>query len=140
MNKYSQQLIFKMRLHDALGKISGTAIIQQHVNAERAKIALFTNVAREAVISAIDVDDIYRIPRVFQQQDLDDIVLRHFDIKAGEADLSDWDRVVEVRRHPEAEVNIAMVGKYVDLVDAYKSLNESLHHAGIQNRTSVKIH
>ena len=109
-------------------------------DAERAKIALFTNVAREAVISAIDVDDIYRIPRVFQQQDLDDIVLRHFDIKAGEADLSDWDRVVEVRRHPEAEVNIAMVGKYVDLVDAYKSLNESLHHAGIQNRTSVKIH
>lgn len=109
-------------------------------DAERKKIALFTNVARDAVVSAIDVDDIYRIPSVFQQQDLDDIVLAHFDIKAGEADLSDWDRVVEARRHPEADVNIAMVGKYVDLVDAYKSLNESLNHAGIHTRTRVKIH
>jgi CTP synthase len=113
---------------------------QQALPAEqRAKIALFTNVAERAVISAVDVGDLYEIPRLLKQQGLDDIVMEHFSLDAPAADLSEWDAVVEARRNPEAEVTIAMVGKYVNLKDSYMSLNEALLHAGIRTRTRVKI-
>ncbi|MFN2382196.1 MAG: CTP synthase, partial [Guyparkeria sp.] len=107
---------------------------------ERRKIALFTNVEHDAVISAIDADTIYRIPRLLHAQKLDEIVLRKLHMSAGPADLTEWDRVVEAQTKPDRIVDIAMVGKYVDLVDAYKSVNEALLHAGIQTRTRVNIH
>ncbi len=107
---------------------------------ERRKIALFTNVEERAVFSAVDADDIYRIPLLLHAQKLDDIVLEKLRLDLPPADLSDWQRVVDAKRNPEGAVDIAMVGKYVDLVDAYKSLNEALIHAGIQNRTRVRIH
>ncbi len=105
----------------------------------RRKIALFTNVEERAVISAPDVDDIYKIPLVLHEQGLDDIVVDHLRINARSANLSEWRRVVEARANPEATVNVAMVGKYVNLADAYMSLNEALRHAGLNTRTSVKI-
>ncbi|MGH8398432.1 MAG: CTP synthase, partial [Gammaproteobacteria bacterium] len=106
----------------------------------RRKIALFTNVEERAVISAPDADDIYKIPLILHSQGLDDIVVDHLRINAKSANLSEWRRVVEARANPEATVNVAMVGKYVDLADAYMSLNEALKHAGIQTHTEVKIH
>jgi len=106
---------------------------------ERRKIALFTNVAEEAVIYAVDVDHIYKIPRELHLQGLDDIVVKHFAMNLPPADLSGWDSVVEALEHPENEVSIGFVGKYVDHTDAYKSLNESLTHAGIHTRTRVNI-
>ena len=106
---------------------------------ERRKIALFTNVAEEAVISAIDVDHIYMLPRELHEQGLDDIVAKHFSMDLPPADLSGWDRVVEAMENPENEVSIGFVGKYVDHTDAYKSLNESLAHAGVHTRTKVNI-
>jgi CTP synthase len=108
-------------------------------DAERRKIALFTNVAEEAVIYAVDVDHIYKIPRELNQQGLDEIVVKHFSLDVPPADLSGWDSVVEALEHPENEVSIGFVGKYVDHSDAYKSLNESLTHAGIHTRTRVNI-
>jgi CTP synthase len=108
-------------------------------DAERRKIALFTNVAEEAVIYAVDVDHIYKIPRELNQQGLDEIVVKHFSLDVPPADLSGWDSVVEALEHPENEVSIGFVGKYVDHTDAYKSLNESLTHAGIHTRTKVNI-
>ncbi|HED19803.1 MAG TPA: CTP synthase, partial [Gammaproteobacteria bacterium] len=107
--------------------------------AERRKIALFTNVPDKAVISAVDVDSIYRIPLLLNQQHLDDIAveLLHLDVPA--ADLSEWQKVSDSLDHPEHEVTIAMVGKYVNLTESYKSLSEALIHAGIQTRTRVKI-
>jgi CTP synthase len=113
---------------------------QQALPAEqRAKIALFTNVAERAVISAVDVGDLYEIPFMLNQQGLDNIVIEQFELSAPPADLAEWHAVVEARRHPEAEVTIAMVGKYVDLKDSYMSLNEALLHAGIRTRTRVNI-
>jgi CTP synthase len=106
---------------------------------ERRKIALFTNVAEEAVISAIDVDHIYKLPRELNKQGLDDIVVKHFSLELPPADLSGWDRVVEAMEHPDNEVSIGFVGKYVDHTDAYKSLNESLAHAGVHTRTRVNL-
>ncbi|MCZ6724519.1 MAG: CTP synthase [Gammaproteobacteria bacterium] len=106
---------------------------------ERRKIALFTNVSEEAVISAVDVDHIYKIPRELHEQGLDDIVAKRFSLDLPPADLSDWDRVVEALESHENEVSIGFVGKYVDHSDAYKSLNESLDHAGIHTRTKVNI-
>ena len=106
----------------------------------RRKIALFTNVEERAVISAPDVDDIYKIPLVLHEQGLDDIVVDHLRMNARSANLSEWRKVVEARANPEATINVAMVGKYVNLVDAYMSLNEALRHAGIKTRTQVKIH
>ncbi|HEY5568857.1 MAG TPA: CTP synthase [Gammaproteobacteria bacterium] len=106
---------------------------------QRAKIALFTNVAERAVISAVDVGDLYEIPFMLNQQGLDNIVIEQFELSAPPADLAEWHAVVEARRHPEAEVTIAMVGKYVDLKDSYMSLNEALLHAGIRTRTRVNI-
>ncbi|TXF13655.1 CTP synthase [Pelomicrobium methylotrophicum] len=107
---------------------------------ERRKIALFTNVAEEAVISAVDVDSIYKIPAMLHRQKLDDIVCRRLGLSAPPADLSDWDRLVEALEHPLAEVDIALVGKYVNLTESYKSLSEALTHAGIHTRCRVRIH
>jgi CTP synthase len=106
---------------------------------QRAKIALFTNVEERAVISAIDVDDIYKIPMLLNEQGLDSIVVEKLKLDVPPADLSEWQGVVEAKAHPEAEVTIAMVGKYVDLKDSYMSLTEALRHAGIRTRTRVNI-
>ncbi len=106
----------------------------------RRKIALFTNVEERAVISAPDADDIYKIPLILHAQGLDDIVVDHLRINTKSANLSEWRRVVEARSTPEAVVSVAMVGKYVNLTDAYMSLNEALKHAGIHTHTDVKIH
>ncbi|GAB1259068.1 CTP synthase [Aurantivibrio plasticivorans] len=105
----------------------------------RKKIALFTNVAFEAVVPLPDANTIYAIPRLLHEYHLDQIVLKNFGLEAGEADLSEWDRVVDGKLNPKREVTIAMVGKYMDLLDAYKSLNESLEHAGIHTLTKVKV-
>jgi len=106
---------------------------------QRRKIALFTNVAENAVISAQDVRDIYELPMVFNAQGLDEIVVQKFGLSRPPADLSKWQAVVDRRLNPEAEVTIAMCGKYVDYEDSYISLNEALKHAGIRNKTRVNI-
>lgn len=108
-------------------------------DSDRRKIALFTNVEEKAVISAIDADSIYRIPLLLHEQGLDDIVVNKLRLNAPPADLSEWQKVVNALSHPTAEVNIAIVGKYVDHSDAYKSLNEALIHAGISTLNKVKI-
>ncbi len=107
---------------------------------QRRKIALFTNVAENAVISAVDVDDLYKIPALMQAQGLDEIIVRQFGLTLPEADLSEWAEIVSAKLNPEDEVNIAMVGKYVDLRDSYISLSEALLHGGIHTRTRVNIH
>jgi len=107
---------------------------------EKRKIALFCNVQKEAVISAWDVDSIYKIPRMLHEQMLDEIVCHKLGILAHAADLSAWSRLVDALEHPEHEVDIAFVGKYIDLQDSYKSLNEALIHAGIHTRSRVRIH
>ncbi len=106
---------------------------------ERRKIALFTNVAEEAVISAVDADSIYRIPLLLHEQKLDEIVLRKLHLSASPADLSEWEQVVKALENPESKVVVTIVGKYVEHTDAYKSLHEALVHAGIQTRTKVVI-
>jgi CTP synthase len=106
---------------------------------ERRKIALFTNVAEKAVISAIDADTIYRIPLLLNEQGLDDIVVNQLRLDVPPADLSEWKEVVEAITHPKNEVSIAIVGKYVDHRDAYKSLDEALIHAGLKTRNKVII-
>ncbi|MEL6868702.1 MAG: CTP synthase [Pseudomonadota bacterium] len=107
---------------------------------QRRKIALFTNVQEKAVISAYDVDDLYRIPQVLHEQGFDEIICRQLRLDVPKADLSEWNAVVAAKKNPETEVNIAMVGKYVDLRDSYISLAEALLHAGIHTRTRVNIH
>ncbi|MCC6531499.1 MAG: CTP synthase [Burkholderiales bacterium] len=107
---------------------------------ERRKIALFTNVSVEAVISAVDVDSIYKIPAMLHVQHLDDIVCRVLDLHPKPADLSVWDRLVHQLEHPHTRVNIALVGKYVDLTESYKSLSEALIHAGIHTGAKPVIH
>ena len=109
-------------------------------NGERKKIALFTNVQERAVISAVDADSIYRIPLLLREQELDDIVVDQLRLDVPPADLSEWQGVVRGLEETEGEVNIAMVGKYVDLTESYKSLNEALIHAGIKARERVHIH
>ena len=106
---------------------------------ERKKMALFTNVVESAIISVIDVDNIYKIPRLLHEQGLDKIVVEKFAMQAPPADLHEWDKVVKDMANPKYEVNIAMVGKYIDLTDSYKSLNEALKHAGAHTRTRVNI-
>ena len=107
---------------------------------ERRKIALFTNVPERAVISAVDADSIYRIPLLLREQELDDIVVEQLGLEVPPADLGEWQAVVDGLEHTEGEVDIAMVGKYVDLTESYKSLNEALIHAGIRARRKVNIH
>src|SRR5690606_4651442 len=108
---------------------------------ERRKIALFTNVPEKAVISAIDLDNIHKIPRWLHAQQLDQIVVEQLRLggKAREADLSEWDAVVDAAEHPDDEVTIAVVGKYIDHKDAYKSVGEALKHGGIRQRTRVNL-
>ncbi len=107
---------------------------------ERHKIALFTNVASEAVISAVDASSIYQIPGLLHAQKMDEIVCRKLNISAKPADLTSWDKIVDALAHPKHEVNIAFVGKYVDLTESYKSLTEALIHAGIHTQSKVRIH
>ncbi len=107
---------------------------------ERKKIALFTNVSEQAVISAVDADTIYSIPSSLHQQGLDNIVVRKLGIDAPPADLTEWLEVTDGLTHWDTEVNVAMVGKYVNHTDAYKSLSEALTHAGIKTRSRVLIH
>jgi CTP synthase len=107
---------------------------------ERRKISLFTNVPEKSVITCIDVDSIYKIPMELHKQGLDDIVVKQLGLDAKPADLSQWQQVYENLSNPQGEVNIAMVGKYMELTEAYKSLSESLVHAGIHTRTKVNVH
>ncbi|MEI7916470.1 MAG: CTP synthase [Methylophilaceae bacterium] len=107
---------------------------------ERHKIALFTNVVSEAVISAVDASSIYQIPGLLHAQKMDEIVCRKLNISAKPADLTSWDKIVDALAHPKQEVNIAFVGKYVDLTESYKSLTEALIHAGIHTQSKVRIH
>lgn len=106
---------------------------------ERYKIALFTNVPAEAVISGLDADTIYEIPMLYHAQGVDELVVNHFGLDVKPADLSQWQNVVDAIKRKHGEVTIAMVGKYVDLTDAYKSLNEALSHGGIHNDVTVNI-
>src|SRR5437660_89668 len=106
---------------------------------ERRKIALFTNVQKEAVISAWDVDSIYKIPMMLHEQMLDEIVCHKLNILARAADLSSWVKLVHEQEHPQHEIDVAFVGKYVDLQDSYKSLNEALRHAGIHSSAKINI-
>jgi len=106
---------------------------------ERRKIALFTNVPERAVISAVDADHIYRIPMLLHAQELDALVVRQFHLQVPEADLSEWQRVLEGLEHPRDRVTIGMVGKYMGLTEAYKSLSEALIHAGVQTSTRIDI-
>ena len=107
--------------------------------AERRKVALFTNVEERAVISAVDVDNIYKIPLLLHEQQLDNIVVEKMNIDAGPADLGEWEKVVRNSSGHDRQVTIAMVGKYVDLTESYKSLSEALNHAGIHTLTDVNI-
>jgi CTP synthase len=107
---------------------------------QRRKIALFTNVEERAVISAVDADDIYKIPMLLHEQGLDDIVVDKLRIDAPPTDLPDWRQVVSAKANPDGQVDIAMVGKYVQIRDSYISLNEALMHAGLKTRTRVNIH
>ncbi|QWP76286.1 CTP synthase [Lysobacter sp. K5869] len=108
-------------------------------DSERRKIALFTNVPEKAVISAVDLDNIYKLPQWFHEQGLDAIVLDRLRIQAGPADLGEWNEVVDATTHPVDEVTIAVVGKYIDHQDAYKSLAEALKHGGLRQRTKVAL-
>lgn len=107
---------------------------------ERRKIALFCNVADDAVIPALDVDTIYRVPLSYHAEGLDTVVLKHFGMAAPEPDLSKWEEIVHRVLEPEGEVNVAIVGKYVELLEAYKSLGEALTHGGIANNVKVNQH
>lgn len=108
-------------------------------DSSRRKLSLFTNVEERAVISLPDADTIYSIPRMLSDQHLDDIVVERFNLECAEANLDDWDRVAYTHLNPEGEVKIAMVGKYMELLDAYKSLIEALSHAGIAMNRKVRI-
>ncbi|MEG3191943.1 CTP synthase [Lysobacter sp. D1-1-M9] len=108
-------------------------------DSDRRKIALFTNVSERAVISAIDLDNIYKLPTFFHEQGLDDIVLDRLRIQAGPADLGEWNAVLDASIHPVDEVTIGVVGKYVDHQDAYKSVAEALKHGGLRQRTRVNL-
>ncbi len=106
---------------------------------ERRKISLFTNVHDAGVITGRDVDDIYKIPGLLQEQKLDQLIVDHFALNLPVADLSAWNEVVDARAKQDVDVRVAMVGKYVDLADAYKSVNEALTHAGLHTQTRVQI-
>ena len=106
---------------------------------ERDKISLFSNVAEWGVISMWDVDTIYKVPRMLHEQGLDGLICDKLRLNTPPANLKRWDALVYETEHPQGEINIAMVGKYVDLSDSYKSLNEALRHAGMKNHVRVKI-
>ena len=107
---------------------------------EKRKIALFCNIREENVIAALDVSSIYQVPIAYSKEGMDKGVCKHFGIECSEEpDLSKWEKILENLRHPEGEVRIAVVGKYVKLLEAYKSLNEALTHGGIANKYKVKV-
>jgi len=106
---------------------------------ERSKIALFTNVADKAVVSLRDASSIYKIPAALKAQGMDELVVKRFGYDCPEADLTEWEQVLFAESNPVGEVTIGMVGKYVELPDAYKSVNEALKHAGLKNRQTVNI-
>lgn len=108
-------------------------------DAERKKIALFTNVPEEAVITGVDADHIYRIPLLLHEQGMDEIVVRQFGLNVPAADLSEWRAVIDGLENTDGSVTVAMVGKYMNLTEAYKSLSEALIHAGIHTHTKVTI-
>ena len=105
----------------------------------REKIALFTNVEGRAVISLADAPSIYQVPVMLNEQQLDEIVVAKFDLRREAADLQEWQRVTDALQNPQRKTEIAIVGKYLDLLDAYKSLSEAITHAGIENRTEVSV-
>src|SRR6202023_2854828 len=107
---------------------------------QRRKIALFTNVEERAVISAVDADDIYRIPLLLHEQALDDIVCERLRFEVPPADLAAWRQVANAKVNPDGQIDIAMVGKYVQIRDSYISLNEALMHGGLKTRTRVRLH
>jgi CTP synthase len=106
---------------------------------EREKISLFTNVALPGVISVWDADTIYKVPRMLHEQGLDELICMKLQLLTRPADLRRWDKLVHEIEHPQHEITIAMCGKYTDLSDSYKSLNEALRHAGIHNHARVRI-
>ncbi|MDE1885899.1 MAG: CTP synthase [Xanthomonadaceae bacterium] len=106
---------------------------------DRRKIALFTNVPEKAVISAVDVDTIYKLPLWLREQGLDDIVVAQLKLDAKPANMAEWERTVEAVEHPKDEVSIAIIGKYVEHKDAYKSLGEALRHGGLKQSTRVSL-
>lgn len=106
---------------------------------ERKKIALFTNVIEKAVINMVDLDNIYKIPEVLSLEGFDDLVVEQFNLKCSTPDLTEWRRVIQAEESAKQIINVAMVGKYLDHSDAYKSLNEAMRHAGIPNNVKVKI-
>ncbi|MEZ5558388.1 MAG: CTP synthase [Pseudomonadales bacterium] len=105
----------------------------------RGKIALFTNVEERAVVSMEDLETIYQVPMKLHDQGMDAFVVERLNLECAEADLSEWQALVDAQLHPEREVTIAFVGKYLELLDAYKSLVEAITHAGIRTRTKVKV-
>ncbi len=107
---------------------------------ERQKIALFTNVSSEAVFTSLDVDSIYQIPQLLHKQGLDRVAVKKLGLNIKEADLSEWNQVINALNNPTQSVNIAIVGKYMDLTESYKSLSEALIHASIHTKTKVNIH
>jgi CTP synthase len=109
-------------------------------DAERAKIALFTNVPADSVFTSLDVDTIYKVPRALHEQGLDEVVVKKLRLDCKPTDLSEWDAVIKKLNAPKYSVDIAMVGKYINLTEAYKSLTEALLHAGINTNTKVNIH
>jgi len=113
---------------------------QELPEAERQKIALFTNVEESSVFTSLDVDTIYKVPQALHEQGLDNVVVRKLSLNCKDADLSEWASVVDKLKNPTHSVDIAMVGKYMDLTEAYKSLSESLLHAGVHTKTKVNIH
>ena len=106
---------------------------------DRRKLALFCNLREEAVIQALDVETIYAVPRAYHEEGLDRQVVRHFGLEEVPPHLDVWDGIVDAVRRPEGEVTIGVVGKYTNLLDAYKSLAEALNHGGIANRVKVKV-
>lgn len=106
---------------------------------ERRKIALFCNVEERAVVGSYDADSIYEIPEMLHNQGIDDIICEHLNLTVRQADLTEWKKIVHAVKNPQHSVHIAMVGKYVDLTESYKSLTEALRHAGIHTNTDVKI-
>lgn len=106
---------------------------------ERKKLALFCNIREENVIAALDVSNIYQVPLAYSKEGMDKAVCRYFGLPCPDADLSRWENIVETLKAPEGEVRIAVVGKYVQLLEAYKSLGEALNHGGIANKYKVKI-
>ena len=107
---------------------------------EKRKIALFCNVEERAVISCYDVNSIYEVPTMLHDQGIDNIICEQLQLNVQQADLTAWNKIVYLVQHPKHKVKIAMVGKYVDLTESYKSLSEALKHAGIQTETEVDIH